>query len=147
MKKGAFLMALAIATGMVSCAQGPKANMKNEVDTLSYMMGVSNTQGLQEYALGRMGIDSAHYADFVRGIEQGMKETDAKEKAYLMGMQIGQQVMIELDGPQHTTGQGLAYDRERTAVLEKYGMKVLRFSNAAVDRDFSKVCEAIHRTI
>ena len=51
MKKGAFLMALAIATGMVSCAQGPKANMKNEVDTLSYMMGVSNTQGLQEYAL------------------------------------------------------------------------------------------------
>ena len=92
MKKGAFLMALAIATGMVSCAQGPKANMKNEVDTLSYMMGVSNTQGLQEYALGRMGIDSVHYADFVRGIEQGMKETDAKEKAYLMGMQIGQQV-------------------------------------------------------
>ena len=26
-------------------------------------------------------------------------------------------------------------------------MKVLRFSNAAVDRDFSKVCEAIHGTI
>ena len=92
MKKSAFLMALAIAGGMASCAQGPKANMKNEVDTLSYMMGVSNTQGLQDYALGRMGIDSAHYADFVRGIEQGMKETDAKEKAYLMGMQIGQQV-------------------------------------------------------
>lgn len=56
-------------------------------------------------------------------------------------------LVIELDGPQHTTGQGLAYDRERTAVLEKYGMKVLRFSNAAVDRDFSKVCEAIHGTI
>lgn len=56
-------------------------------------------------------------------------------------------LVIELDGPQHTTGQRLAYDRERTAVLEKYGMKVLRFSNAAVDRDFSKVCEAIHGTI
>lgn len=56
-------------------------------------------------------------------------------------------LVIELDGPQHTTGQGIAYDRERTAVLEKYGMKVLRFSNAAVDRDFSKVCEAIHGTI
>ena len=69
MKKSAFLMALTIAAGMASCAQGPKANMKNEVDTLSYMMGVSNTQGLQDYALGRMGIDSAHYADFVRGIE------------------------------------------------------------------------------
>lgn len=92
MKKTPFLMALAIAGGMASCAQGPKANMKTEVDTLSYMMGVSNTQGLQDYALGRMGIDSAYYDDFIRGIEQGIKTTEDKERAYLMGMQIGQQV-------------------------------------------------------
>lgn len=65
---------------------------ETEVDTLSYMMGVSNTQGLQDYALGRMGIDSAYYDDFIRGIEQGIKTTEDKERAYLMGMQIGQQV-------------------------------------------------------
>lgn len=86
-------MALAIAGGMASCAQGPQANMKNEVDTLSYMMGVSNTQGLKDYALGpRMGVDSAHYEDFIRGIEQGVKTSDPKDLAYLMGMQIGVQV-------------------------------------------------------
>lgn len=86
-------MMLAATAGLASCtSQGPKANMKSEVDTLSYMMGVSNTQGLKDYVIGRLGVDSAHMADFVRGIEQGMKETDAKQKAYMAGVQIGQQV-------------------------------------------------------
>ena len=39
------------------------------------------------------------------------------------------------------------FEKEEKFLIEKYGMKVLRFSNAAVDRDFSKVCEAIHGTI
>ena len=87
------MMVLAAAAGMASCtAQGPKANLKSDIDTLSYMMGVSNTQGLMDYAMGRLGVDSAHVADFIKGIEQGTKETDAKQKAYLAGMQIGQQI-------------------------------------------------------
>lgn len=92
MKKSPFLMALAIAGGMASCAQGPQANMKSDVDTLSYMMGVTNTQGLEDYVLGRMGVDSAYYEDFIKGVEQGLKETDDKQKAYMIGLQIGQQV-------------------------------------------------------
>ena len=92
MKKSAILMAFVTVTGLASCAQGPKANMKSDVDTLSYMMGVSNTQGLKDYAIGRLGVDSTHMADFIKGIEDGMKQTDAKQKAYLAGMQIGQQV-------------------------------------------------------
>ena len=64
--------------------------MKNDVDTLSYMMGISNTQGLKEYAMNQLGIDSAHFADFVKGIEQGTKSTDPKNVAYTAGMQIGQ---------------------------------------------------------
>ena len=93
MKKSSLIMMFAAATGLASCtAQSPKANMKSDVDTLSYMMGVSNTQGLQEYAMGRLGIDSTHMADFIRGIEEGLKQTDAKQKAYMAGIQIGQQV-------------------------------------------------------
>lgn len=42
------------------------------------MMGISNTQGLKEYAMNQLGIDSAHFADFVKGIEQGTKSTDPK---------------------------------------------------------------------
>lgn len=92
-KSTGLMMALAAAASMASCtAQGPKANMKNEVDTLSYMMGVTNTQGLKEYVTGRLGVDTAYMADFIRGIEQGTKEVDAKQKAYMAGMQIGQQI-------------------------------------------------------
>ena len=96
-KSTGLMMALAAAASMASCtALGPKANMKNEVDTLSYMMGVSNSQGLKEYATGRLGVDTAYMADFIRGIEQGTKEVDAKQKAYLAGMQIGQQISGEM---------------------------------------------------
>ena len=97
MKKGTFFMMLAAAASLASCtAQGPKANLKSDVDSLSYMMGVTNTQGLMEYVQGRLGVDSAYVADFIKGLEQGCKETDAKQKAYLAGMQIGQQVSGQL---------------------------------------------------
>ena len=92
MKKGTFFMVLAAAAGLASCAQGPKANLKTDVDTLSYMLGAANTRGLMDFVHGRLGIDSAHVADFIKGLEQGCKETDAKEKAYLAGIQIGQQI-------------------------------------------------------
>ena len=80
MKKGTFFMVLAAAAGLASCAQGPKANLKTDVDTLSYMLGAANTRGLMDFVHGRLGIDSAHVADFIKGLEQGCKETDAKEK-------------------------------------------------------------------
>ena len=94
MKKGTALMVLAAAAGLASCGQSgaPKANMKSDVDTLSYMVGVSNSQGLKDYVVGRLGVDTTYMADFIRGIKEGMKNTSDKEKAYMAGMQIGQQV-------------------------------------------------------
>ena len=92
MKKSTIFMVFAAAMGLASCAQGPKANMKSDIDTLSYMMGASNSQGLKDYAQGRLGVDSTDYKEFIKGIEEGMKTTDAKKKAYLAGMQIGLQV-------------------------------------------------------
>ncbi len=93
MKKSTALMALAAAAGLASCGQStPKANMKSDVDTLSYMVGVSNSQGLKDYVVGRLGVDTTYMADFIRGIKEGTKSTSAKEKAYMAGMQIGQQV-------------------------------------------------------
>lgn len=94
MKKGTAFMVLAAAAGLASCSQSsaPKANMKSDVDTLSYMMGVSNSMGLKDYAAGRLGIDTTYMADFIKGIKEGTKATSQKEKAYMVGMQIGQQV-------------------------------------------------------
>jgi very-short-patch-repair endonuclease len=45
-------------------------------------------------------------------------------------------VVIEVDGSQHFTPEGLAYDAERTAFLEGLGLRVVRFSNLDVMNNF-----------
>ncbi len=56
-------------------------------------------------------------------------------------------LVIEIDGSQHYEEAGRQYDEERTAVLEGYGLKVIRFANSEIDRQFQAVCEAIDMLI
>ena len=56
-------------------------------------------------------------------------------------------LVVELDGSQHYEPQEQEYDRIRTSYLETQGMKVLRFSNLDVDRQFYSICEIIHQTV
>ena len=115
MKKGTIFMAFAAAISMASCAQGPKANMKSDIDTLSYMMGASNSQGLKDYAQGRLGVDSTDYKEFIKGIEEGMKVSDAKKKAYLAGMQIG----LQVSGDMFTAINNQLFEGDSTQTLNK----------------------------
>ena len=52
-------------------------------------------------------------------------------------------VAIELDGSQHFTPDSLAYDAERTVVLNSCNIKVLRFTNLEILHDFEAVCKMI----
>ena len=52
-------------------------------------------------------------------------------------------IVVELDGSQHYTAEAEAYDRRRMLYLEEQGLKVLRFSNLDVQRNFRAVCEHI----
>ena len=56
-------------------------------------------------------------------------------------------LVIEVDGGQHYTPEGLAYDSERSAVLQGYQLTVIRVSNADIDRNFPGVCEMIDQRI
>ncbi len=56
-------------------------------------------------------------------------------------------LVIELDGSQQHTEQGKEYDEQRTAILEQYGVQVLRFTNLDVDRHLDAVCAQIDSTI
>ena len=56
-------------------------------------------------------------------------------------------LVIEIDGSQHYEQQGQAYDRERTAILEHYGLEVLRFSNHDINTSFRAVCEQIDNAV
>lgn len=52
-------------------------------------------------------------------------------------------LVIELDGSQHYSEEGLAYDEERTKILNTYNLEVIRFSNRDVDTNFNGVCKTI----
>ena len=56
-------------------------------------------------------------------------------------------LVIELDGSQHYEPQATADDTERTAALEQYGLKVIRYSNREIDREFTAVCQQIDQII
>ena len=56
-------------------------------------------------------------------------------------------LVIELDGLQHYTPEGMYYDNMRTEVFNQHGIYVLRFSNDAVDKAFHDVCAMIDNTI
>lgn len=56
-------------------------------------------------------------------------------------------LVIEIDGSQHYTDKGMVYDTERTNVLSKYGLNVLRFSNSDIDKNFEGVCMVIDKNI
>ena len=56
-------------------------------------------------------------------------------------------LVIEIDGSQHFTQQGIEYDKERSAIIKAYNLKVLRFTNYEVDTAFKDVCETIDEEI
>ena len=52
-------------------------------------------------------------------------------------------LVIEVDGKQHYTEQGLAYDEQRAAIISRYGIEVIRFTNQEIDEKFKLVTEKI----
>lgn len=49
-------------------------------------------------------------------------------------------IVIELDGSQHYEGVGKEKDRVRDRYLNDLGIRVLRYSNYKVNRNFQGVC-------
>ena len=56
-------------------------------------------------------------------------------------------LVIEIDGSQHATADGVRRDEFRTKILQESDLKVIRFSNEQIDRDFRRVCEYIDEAV
>ena len=56
-------------------------------------------------------------------------------------------LVIEIDGSQHYSEEGIISDKIRTEILELYDLEVIRFSNYEVDTMFEAVCDEIDRKI
>src|SRR5574344_908724 len=99
MKKISLLAVIAItAAGMTSCGNStPKADLKSDVDSLIYDIGIAQTQGLKEYLVERMGVDTTYMDEYIKGLNEGANAGDDKKKAaYYAGIQIGQQISNQM---------------------------------------------------
>lgn len=98
MKKFSILAAIAVAAIMGSCTNGtPKADLKSDLDTLSYAFGIAQTQGLKEYLTMRMDVDTTYIDEFIKGLNEAANAGDNKKKAaYYAGLQIGQQISQQM---------------------------------------------------
>ena len=99
MKKFTFAAVAAIsAVMMFACGNGtPKASLKSDIDTVSYAIGMAQTQGLKDYLVGRLGVDTAYMDAFIKGLNEGANAGDDKKRAaYFAGIQIGQQISNQM---------------------------------------------------
>ena len=99
MKKFSFAALAAIsAVMMLACGNGtPKASLKSDIDTVSYAIGMAQTQGLKDYLVGRLGVDTAYMDAFIKGLNEGANAGDDKKRAaYFAGIQIGQQISNQM---------------------------------------------------
>ena len=87
-----------VAAGFTACGNGtPKASLKSDVDSMSYAIGMAQTNGLKEYLVDRLGVDTAYMGEFIKGLNEGVNAGDSKKKAaYYAGIQIGQQISNQM---------------------------------------------------
>ena len=155
MKKISVILAVVVAAIMTSCNQSaPSANFKSDIDTLSYAIGMSQTQGLKDYLVMRMGVDTAYIDDFLKGFYESAQAGDNKKKAaYYAGLQIGQQVsqgmvkninqMIFGEDSTQTVNEKNIYAGFMAAVAGKFNIMTLDSANNYVQTHMDAIQNAV----
>lgn len=99
MKKIHLLAAMAVAAAtFTACGNStPKAQLKTDVDSMSYAIGLVQSQYVRQAIQQGQVIDTTYMSEFIKGINEGVNAGDNKKKAaYIMGLQIGQQISTQL---------------------------------------------------
>lgn len=99
MKKLMFLAAAVAAMMVASCTKNVQADLKADVDSLTYDLGVGQADGLKQYMTMQLGVDSTQLDEFIRGMQEGaLNDADPKQNAYLKGLEVGKQVQQMIKG-------------------------------------------------
>lgn len=70
-----------------------KTELHNGIDSISYAMGIVNSNGLDSFIKERYGVDQTNADDFIKGLNESVyAAADKKKAAYFAGIQIGQQI-------------------------------------------------------
>jgi FKBP-type peptidyl-prolyl cis-trans isomerase FklB len=93
--KKAIIVALVLVAG--ATFNSVQAQEMSRVDTLSYAIGMAQTQGLKDYLKNRLNIDLNYMDAFVQGLRTAVAAgTDKSKNAYFAGTQIGQQIITQM---------------------------------------------------
>jgi len=100
MKKIVIVALVAIvAVGFTACnkkgaaQKAAKVELKSDLDSFTYAVGVSQSQGLKDYIIGNLGVDSAYIGDFLKGLREGASQSaNKKQNAHKAGIALGLQV-------------------------------------------------------
>jgi FKBP-type peptidyl-prolyl cis-trans isomerase FklB len=100
MKSLKFMAVMAIAAATFSsCGNSstPKADLKTDVDSMSYAIGYVQSQYMRQAIEQGQVIDTTYMDEFVKGVNEGVNAGDDKKKAaYIIGLQVGQQISGQL---------------------------------------------------
>ncbi|MBR1548952.1 MAG: FKBP-type peptidyl-prolyl cis-trans isomerase [Prevotella sp.] len=67
------------------------------VDSMSYAVGMAQTQGLKQYLSGQLKMNLNYMDDFIKGLrEAAVKASNEREAAYYTGLQIGTQIATQM---------------------------------------------------
>ena len=98
--KKIFMATLVAATTLFTACHNsaPKANLKSDVDTVSYEAGIVMSPGDQLAGyLAQSGSDSASVDEFLKGLRAGIEAAgDKKKMAYYMGLMQGLQTKSQM---------------------------------------------------
>ena len=100
MKSLKAMAAMAIVAATFSAcgnSSAPKADLKTDLDSMSYAIGYLQSQYVRQAIEQGQVVDTAYMDEFVKGINEGANiGEDKKRAAYIMGLQVGQQVSSQL---------------------------------------------------
>lgn len=88
-----FAAAAFAAIALTSCQNDVKADLNDNVDSLTYYLGLGQTDGLKQYMTSQLQVDSTYMDEFINGmIEGATAERGAKEENYMKGLEVGKQI-------------------------------------------------------
>ena len=96
--KNTIMVALALlVVGATFSSVHAQQQLATRVDSLSYSIGMAQTQGLKDYLSKQLKVDLNYMDDFVQGLKEGANAGDDQKKAaYYAGTQIGQQILRQM---------------------------------------------------
>lgn len=101
---GSAIMGASAMTGKKKNKKNKKQNkelvvLNNKCDSLSYMGGMSVTNGLMDYLIRGMRIDTVYMADVIKGFNESINADEKKQeqmKAYIAGTQVAEMLMKKI---------------------------------------------------